>query len=209
MTKKSWQWIDRALRAASGMAGAMLALTLGAQAGALSLSLAPSALAPAVGSSFTVDLVVSGSVAGAAPSLGAFDVTVLFDPSALSFTGVTYGALLGAVPAEATTGTVTGTGSVALAEVSFLSPGALDALQPDGFALATLGFTATREALTTISIGSALLSDAFGSEIRAETPYGAATVRASAAVPEPGGALLYAVGLLVASRSWALRRRAQ
>ena len=178
MTKKSWQWIYRALRAAPGVGGAMLALTLGMQAGAVSLSLAPSALAPAVGISFTVDVVVSGSVAGAAPSLGAFDVAVLFDPSALSFTGVTYGALLGAVPAETTTGTVTGPGSASLAEVSFLSPGALDALQPDGFALATLGFIATREAVSTISIGSALLSDAFGRAIAVETPYGAATVRA-------------------------------
>lgn len=180
-------------------------------AGAVTLSLSPATLSPSVGSPFTLDLVVSGSAAGAAPSLGGFDIGIAFDPSAVSFTGVTYGTLLGAVPAQATVGTLTAPGAVSLAEVSFLAPATLDGLQPDSFILATLSFVATTETPSVVGISSALLSDGFGRPLGVETPFGSAalTPTPSSVVPEPGAALLYALGLLVVSRSRALARRAQ
>lgn len=186
--------------------GAAAAVSGASAAGAATLFLSPSSATPAVGSPFTVDLVVAGLGSGAAPSLGAFDVSIVFDASVVGFSGASFGALLGTPPGEATAEALPGAGSVSLAEVSFLSPAALDAQQPASFTLATLTFVASSEAPTTISIGPALLGDAFGRPIGLETPLGSTQVTATSAVPEPGAFLLYAAGLLVVARSRAVRR---
>ena len=211
MRSKRLQRMGKGMARRLAVLGVLGALIGALPAAAVTLSLAPSSLSPAVGSAFTLDLVVSGTSAGAAPSLGGFDVAVVFDPAAVTFTGVSYGTLLGALPAQATTATVAGPGAVALAEVSFLPPGDLDALQPDAFTLATLGFVATTLAPSTISLGSVLLSDGFGRPLGVEVPFGSAAVTPtpSSAVPEPGAALVYGVGLWVVSRSRAIRRQAQ
>jgi len=186
-------WAGVLLRAA------LLCLGLPGLAGAVSLSLVPGAVAPATGGAFSLDLVVSGLGAGAAPSLGGYDVAVAYDATRVSFTGASFAGALGAVPAEAFAGTVEGPGSVSLAAVSLLDPAALDALQPASFTLATLGFVADVEAGSVIAISSALLSDGFGRPIGLTLPLGDAAISPvpGSAVPEPGAFLLYAAGLAV------------
>ena len=181
-----------------------LALALAPRpAGAVSISLSPASITPS-GSSFSIDLIVAGLGAAGAPSLGAFDVGIAFDASFLGFDSATYGSQLGAVPAEATTGTTTPVaGLVRVAEVSFLSPAQLDALQPaDSFALATLTFDVLPGPITsgTLSFAAPLtLSDAFANSLVIDSARGA-TVSLSPAVPEPTGFLVFATGLAIATR---------
>jgi hypothetical protein len=175
-----------------------------APARAVSLSLSP-ALITASGSSFSVDLVIAGLGAAGAPSVGAFDVDVAFDPGFLSFGGASFGAALGSIPGDALTSVLSSAGLVDLAELSLLLPPQLDALQPaDSFALATLSFNVLPSSLgaTALSFGSSLISDAFGRALVVESATGA-SVALAPAIPEPSAFLVFAVGLAALSRgSW-------
>jgi len=77
---------------------------------------------------------------GNPPSVGAFDLTVLYDSALVSFGGVTFGPLLGDTSMEALTSSNASPGVVEFAEVSLLAPAQLDGLQSPGFTLATLSF---------------------------------------------------------------------
>jgi hypothetical protein len=176
------------------------------RADAASITLSPATLAPPSGSTFSLDVVVSGLGAGVAPSLGAFDLDVAYDPAQLTFSGASFGTFLGTPPGEAITDVLPGAGSVNLAEVSLLAPAALDGMQPASFTVATLQFVALSEIPSVVSVSSGLLSDAFGAPIGIES-LASATVSPTSAVPEPGAFLLYAAGLVVVARSSLLRRR--
>jgi len=189
------RWLAGALLAAAGA----LAAT---PAGAVSISLAPASVSPAPGDSFTLELLVSGLGDGTAPSLGAFDITLSFDPTAVAFSSVSFDAFLGAIPAEATADALAGPGTLALAEFSVLSSSALDALQPGSFRLATLVFAAAGATPSTIAVTSALLGDGEGARIGLDAPLGSTRV---APIPEPAAALAFGLGVAVVAR--ASRRR--
>lgn len=186
----------RRRRAALVAAAAWLAA---APAGAVSIGLSPSAVSPAPGGTFAVDLIVA-DLGGAV--VGTFDVALAFDATALAITSVSFDSLLGAIPAEATAEAIEGAGTLALAEVSVLATAALEALQGDSVRLATIVFEATSAAPSVIAISAALLGDGAGAPIPLAAPPGGTNVTP---VPEPAAALLFALGVgLVASAS---RRR--
>lgn len=185
--------------------GALLAtvgwLAAGPAGAVVSLSLSPASLHPAPGDSFPLDLMVSGLGDGVPPSLAAFDITLGFDPAAVTFSSLAFDSFLGAIPAEATADFVAGASTVSLAEFSILPSGALDALQPDPFRLATLVFTAASAAPSTIAITSALLGNGAGALI----PIAALGSARVAPIPEPAAALAFALGVAVVAG--ATRRR--
>lgn len=183
-----------------------------APAAAVSLGFAPSlVVAPAPGGSFDLDLLIDGLGSGAPPSVGGFDIDVAYDPATLALDLVVFGTRLGD-PAlfEALVSANFSSGLVDLGEVSLLSPAALDALQPAGFTLATLSFRVIGAGSSEITIANALVSDAGGSDPpeapRAITIETLGSVAVVGAVPEPGAALAFALGLAVVAG--ALRRAA-
>jgi hypothetical protein len=160
-------------------------------------------LAATTGDSIAINLVVSGL---GTDLLGAFDVSVGFDSSALSFTSYSLGNYLGNINLlEAIDGGVGDTGStVNVSEVSLLSAFDLDTLQPGSFTLATLNFNVINlpaGTMTQLSVLSGLvLGDALGSPI-AVTGLGSTNV---GTVPVPGTLFLLAASML----GWlALKRR--
>jgi hypothetical protein len=184
----------------------LLPLLLAARGEAASIGLSPSPVATSVGGSFTLDLVVAGLGDGAAPSLGAYDLDVLFDASLLSLDSVSFGALLGG-PADSLRDAgelVAGTWDVS--ELSFLSPSELDALQPGSFVLATLGFSALADGVTSVTLGNALAGDGFGRPLELQLGAARVEIGGGAVVPEPGAALLFGLGALAVART---RRRAR
>lgn len=185
-----------------------LALATSLASAAATLSLSPTNASPSIGSSFSLDLVITGLGDHAAPSVGAFDVAIVYDPGAVTFSAASFGSLLGTVPAQALADVVPGAGSVALAEVSLLAPADLAALQPASFTLARLDFVASAAVPSAITIqpASSLLVDADGFPIPIDSVAGA-SITPTDAVPEPRAALLYAAGLLVVARSRAALRR--
>ena len=162
---------------------------------AISLDLVPSSVTVVAGYSLSVAVVISGLVAGGPPSVGAFDLTVSFNPAILSPTGVTFGLFLGNPGLlEALTGFNFLAGLVEFAEVSLLSPSDLDALQPASFTLATLSFTALASGTTILSFSEIIVDDAFGNKLLP--------------VPEPGSLVLMGASLVwLGARAWRQSRR--
>lgn len=154
-----------------------------AQAVSLNLNLSSNTLE--VGQTLTADIIISDLGDFSSPSVAAFDLDLEFDPSQLSFDGVTFGNLLGD-PAfgEATTNLVVSSNMINLLETSalfansnqcstetglsvgdcnsLLSP-FLDDLQPSSFVLATLTFD-------TVGEGNSLLNLSINELLDAEIP---------------------------------------
>jgi hypothetical protein len=117
---------------------------------------------------FNIELKVSGLGDYQAPSVGDFDIDILYNTSQMAFTGYTLGPYLGDVglgeALDWSWGDPGGTGAVDLAEVSLLlgnvlddpfglwGPPYLDDLQPDEFILATLEFHCLRPGKSLIYI---------------------------------------------------------
>ncbi|MDX1734560.1 MAG: cohesin domain-containing protein [Halioglobus sp.] len=181
-------------------------LASSAHADSILLELQPGSNAAATGDSISLDIVVSGLGEFAPDSLGAFDITVGFDATALSLTGYSLGPYLGdpslSEALDASSGDLGG--SVNVAEVSLLSTAGLDVLQPGSFTVATLNFDVTSlvlGAVTQLSVlPGAILGDAFGAQL-AVAGVGGASV---ANVPVPGTFILLLLplgGLLALGRA--------
>lgn len=160
---------------------------------------APSADA-ITGESVSVDIVVSGLGNFSPDSLGAFDVSVAYDPVVFAFSGYTFGAFLGDLGSAESLDASAGDsgGSVNIAQVSLLADADLHALQPGEFALATLDFDVLDLAIgatSQLSFAGALLGDTGGGALPA-TNSGPATFVGGTEVPNPGTVLLLLGGLL-------------
>jgi len=105
----------------------------------------------------SVDVIATGLGNGVSPSIGSFDLDLLFDATVLSFHSYSIGAALGASPVDASLGDLGG-GLIDLAAVSLDSPADLNATQSSTVSLASLSFEVLNLALnasTTISIDAA------------------------------------------------------
>lgn len=118
-----------------------LVFATGASAATLSLVPNPSTVAP--GSSVSIDVVIAGLGDSTAPSVGAFDLDVLYDPSLFTLTSVSFSDGLGDEGlGEVLTGSSNGVTSVNAFAVSLLTAAELNGAQPDTFTLMTLEFDA-------------------------------------------------------------------
>ena len=185
-------------------------LVCASAAHAVPISFVPSNQSVLLGGMASVDVVVSELGNGLAPSLGGFDLNVLFDSSIISLNSVTFGDGLGdELFFEAQYFDTPGAGDVNLFGLSFLFDFELDALQTDTVLLATLIFDTLQVGVSALSVANVILSDAFGDEIAlTNNPAGLITVTtAPTRVPEPGSSslMVFSLGLLV----WLRRRMAR
>jgi hypothetical protein len=141
----------------------------------------------------SVDLVVSGLGGGVSPGLGGFQFNILYDPTIVQATDVTFGLDLGdpGVFEALTSSDVTSPGSASLAETSLLVSSDLLALQPSSFVMATIDFQTVGPGTSLLSYDSVVLSDESGNIL----PFSAATGSITVLTPEP--ALGGAVGALL------------
>ncbi len=188
--------ISRTLgRSLLGLACASL---LASHASALSLSLSPaSAGGPGP---FAFDLVVAGLGAGAAPSVGAFDVTLGYDVAILQAGTVSFGPDLG-VGAQVVQGASAdgAAGTWNAFSVSLLDTASLHALQGESVVLATFEFQRVGIAGTQVEIQSQLVSNA--SQPATALQFESVTGASVDAIPEPTGAAAMLVGILVLRRA--------
>ena len=171
-------------------------------ANAALIGLQPGTTFADTGDSISLDLVISDLGDFTAASLGAFDISIAFDASILSFTSYALGNYLGDVgiaeAIDASEGELVG--AVNVAEVSLLSVPDLDALQPGAFTLATLNFTVLDlevGADTELSLLTGfVLADASGEKLSATTTGPATVKNLLVNVPVPGTLFLLTASLL-------------
>ena len=179
---------------------------LATSASAISISLVPSSADVAVGESLFVDIMIEDLGTASAPSLGVFDIDIMFSESTIGVTGVTFGSQLdilgfGSIASSGPNGT----DRYNIFELSLDPADVLDSLQLDSFVLATLEFEALAVGIVPIGLDVITLGDSYGAPLTATTS--GATIRVSEAIPEPRAGLLFGIGMLVASGSFRRRGR--
>lgn len=184
--------------------GAILLISSATVNAAIVLSLEPSSSLIDKGSSFTVNLVVSGLGNHAAPSLSVFDVDVSYDASLFSLGPVSFSSVLGNVSlGEASTGVDSSTaGTVNLSAFSLLEVNSgscvlctgpyLEDLQGSTLTLASLNFTAVLSGTRSFGLAVNSFGDGFGDPLAVDL----AASPTVTSVPTPANLWLFGVGLL-------------
>jgi hypothetical protein len=173
-----------------------LAVLISGQAHGVALYFEPSASALGLGETASVDVWISGIGADGGPYLGAFDLTINYDPSFLSFQSLSFFDYLGPSSYQFYLNDPAA-GSLGAIEVSFILIPELMALQPAAFQLVNLNFQTIVLGTSLLSFSAVGLSDAEGYTIGGVTSAFATVSVSSAAVPEPATFILLGTGMLL------------
>lgn len=174
----------------------LLAFCIALPASAIMIEFNPSPQSVSVGSTTTVDLVISELGNSTAPSLGTFDLAVGFDPSILSFNGATFGNQLDLFGLGSLQSMIPGIGTVNLFELSFDFADDLNTLQASSFLLATLSFYTLDSGSSLLSITVNALGDSVGDPLQADLVAGNIDVQSVSGIPEPASLPLIGIGML-------------
>ena len=152
---------------------------------AVTISLSPPGQNVEQGDTFEVLLEISGLGNGTAPSLGAFDLMLGFNPAIVGYDSATFGDMLGPVNGSFTDAIPDSlNGSVNLFGISLDTAGDLDQLQAGGFVLATLRFNAIGPGITSLELSSVIVGDANGDPLAADISGARITVADGNPVPD-------------------------
>jgi len=175
----------------------------------VNISVFPSGQSIALGSKVTVSLSIAGLGSFAAPSLGTFDLNLVFDPTVLSFNSAVFGdPILGDQLDPTGLGNTINfanpsTGAVELFDLSLDTASQLNSLQPSSFVLARVVFHTGGWGTSPLDLTANSLGDADGNSLTADLLSGSATVTA---VPEPSSVFVLASGALTVGVLWFIRR---
>lgn len=174
------------LRRSSLFLGVVL-FALTSAASAINVSISPVTQDASVSDDVEVKIVVSGLGNGAAPSLGAYDLDLFFNPSLLDISSIFFGNQLDILGLGSFQLVTPGVGSVNLVEFSLDTPAELDTLQAGDFILAYVHFTALAPGTSLLSLSVNVFGDALGDPLAVEPISDAGvTITGQTTVPEPG-----------------------
>lgn len=174
---------------------------------ATTISLIPSEMNINQDGSVLVDVVVSGLGYDSAPSLGVFDLDVLYDPGILSITNVEFGNQLDIFGLGSYQSvSEPSAGNLNLFELSYDFAEDLDLYQLDTFSLAALTFSSVAPGFSDITLGINSFGDSNGDPLVVDS-LNSASINVSP-VPLPGTFGLFVLGLggLLFSRLYQRRK---
>ncbi len=172
-------------------------------ASALTIGFSPAAQTVELGGAVSVDIVVSDL---GDEIVSAYDLDVTYDASILSATGVTFGFFLGdeswwEVFNDSDTSVP---GVVDLAQLSLLPDAELALMQPDSFTLATLEFQMIAAETSSLNFTFDAFNDIKGLNAAVlDVDAGSGSV---SAIPEPGAALVFGLGVLITQAAITARK---
>jgi hypothetical protein len=165
-------------------------------ADAFTLSVVPQTSTVSAGGTLSVDVVASDLGTGVAPSIGAYDLDLNFDPAVLAFANVVWGSGLSVTGIASDSGTQLETDFVNVFELSWEDTVDLNSLQADAFTLFTITFDALNAGTSLLSLHVNAVSAAEGAALFADALNGASvSVTGAPAVPLPAGVWLLLSGL--------------
>jgi hypothetical protein len=151
-----------------------------------------------------IGLQVSGLGAATAPALSTYDLDIHFDPSLLSYSGITFGdPLLGNqldvfnLGSNSTATELTSIGIVNVFELSLDTPADLNAWQADTFILATLRFDILNHGSSALTLNVNVFDDANAMALSPAVQSATITT-----VPLPSAVWLFLVGFGLSGRGW-------
>ena len=156
------------------------------------LFVTPSETEVTVGS--TLDVTVSiAELTG--EGVGAYDLSLFFDDSVLSFLDFQFDDFLDdGLPGTSIQGVFPSPGEVEVFELSLIFP--LSQLGLSGFDLFTASFDVIDAGTSFLNLGNVVVSDLLGVELEVELRGASVTATDAVSVPEPGTAGLIALGLV-------------
>jgi hypothetical protein len=151
-----------------------------------------------------IGLQVSGLDAATAPALSTYDLDIHFDPSLLSYGGITFGdPLLGNqldvfnLGSNTIAAELTGIGILNVFELSLDTPADMNACQADTFILATLRFDMLNHGTSALTINVNVFDDA--DAVALSPAVQSATITT---VPLPSAVWLWLAGLGIMTKRW-------
>jgi hypothetical protein len=174
------------------------------------ISLSPASQSIGVGDSASMDIVISGLNAFAAPGVGAFDFDLTYNPSVLSALSVSFGNHLDlGIFGSFQSFDLSSPGAIHLDEVSLESTSDLLQNQPASFKLATLNFSGAGPGSSSVTFASAILSDATGETSITPNLVGADVLVSGGSASVPDTASTASLLPLCLLGMWVLRRSAR
>ena len=159
----------------------------------LSLEFAPASQTVTVGQLAKVDVMLTGL---SGTTIGAYDVTVTFDPSIFSLTSLLIGSGLGNSTGDSIVSGILNLGAIEVLETSLLGATDLAALQTDPLTLFSLTFLANVPGTSAFEFTNVILGNAYADPLDPSLGSGSATVQGTQPVPEPSTLLLLGAGLV-------------
>ncbi len=174
---------------------------------AVVMSVNPGGPTVLLGDSVSVDVNVSGLGNGTAPSIGVFDLLLEYDPSKLTFNGLSHGTGLDVLSLGSFQSSSAGSNAVSVFELSFDSAQDLNTLQPDSFLLFSVNFSGSGLGVSPLTLTINSVGDADGVDLPITVENSSVTVLSTGSptddVPEPRTVMLVG-SVLIAS---VLRKR--
>lgn len=180
---------------------ALLLMAVAPTAQAYTLSMVPSQTTLSIGDSVSVDVVANALVDGAAPSIGSYDIDVVYDWHLLEFQSAVFGTGLDVLGLGSIQQLVPGIGGINFAEASLDTEEDLNALQPGSFTLFTLTFRAIAPGSSTpFAIPNSVADAAANALVLDDETSAPITVLAPVPLPAAGWLLISGLGALAGFR---------
>lgn len=179
-----------------------LSMSFALNSQAVTIDLSPSAQQLQLGDNLTLDVKVSDLTDTAAPSLGVYDLNLMFDATRVSISHIIWGDAVKGNQLDLNgfgslqMSDASNSGALNLFELSFDDAWSLDNLQAGSFSLFSVIFSTIAAGPAEFSLGVNALGDANGNSLQVNSLSSSSVMINAVAVPEPAASFLFLIGLI-------------
>lgn len=179
-----------------------LSMSFALNSQALTIDLSPSAQEFQLGDNLTLDVKVSDLADATAPSLGVYDLNLMFDATRVSISNIIWGDAVKGNQLDLNgfsslqMSDASNSGILNLFELSFDDVWSLNNLQAGSFSLFSVIFSTIAAGPAEFTLGVNALGDANGDSLLADSIGTSKVMINAVAVPEPAASFLFLIGLI-------------